>query len=623
MLITLGRGMAPQSSNETSSFTLPEPMRPDYYVVLLAGQSNMAGRGTPIDAVLDASDPRIEQLSRTVATGADVTGETAILAADPLDHIGATSNSVGMGLSFAKQLLTIISANSKVLLVPVAQGATGFSGDDWNIGDPNYEDAITRANHAMTLGNNVFAGILWHQGEQDGGTSESIHTPRLDTLITTMRDRITGADNTTPFIVGDLVYSPTPNGVRTSLQNIKTRVPYTGFASSQGLTVMPDGVHFDPPAQRDFGSVRYWNEYNGGLSGDLTMSAPSAPTITATNDEDSQTTLTVSAGSLGGSAIRHILVRYRLAGDMTWTEFNRKADDTTTIIVGGLTNDSNYEFTTQIITSAGVSAESNIATAIPTAAMVPSGGARDPASTIATGAIIDLSARNSNSYDPAIDAQSWINLGAGADFHLGTNATVESSADPIFMGNAGENTAYFRFGSPNGRRFTAKSLMPEVDNIHRSDSTQGFTLMMQVKPMSTFRALFATGGHSTTPGSIFWHGAGKFRWRTYATSGQKSALEISFPTFDWTVTNILMFTYDPTTQTYKFKANNNAIVTGTHSVGTNTDASTTPATIMADVNGSFGFDLNGTILDDVIFYDRALSDTELNSFYTLLSTSKA
>jgi len=48
MLITLGRGMAPQSSSENYSFTLPEPAGPDHYVILLAGQSNMAGRGTPI-----------------------------------------------------------------------------------------------------------------------------------------------------------------------------------------------------------------------------------------------------------------------------------------------------------------------------------------------------------------------------------------------------------------------------------------------------------------------------------------------------------------------------------------------------------------------------------------------
>jgi len=84
-----------------------------------------------------------------------------------------------------------------------------------------------------------------------------------------------------------------------------------------------------------------------------------------------------------------------------------------------------------------------------------------------------------------------------------------------------------------------------------------------------------------------------------------------------------MFTYDPVTQGYKFKANNSAIATGSHSVGNNTDVSTAPPTIMMDVNGQYGFDQNLTTLDDVIFYDRVLSDAELNGLYTLLSTSKA
>ena len=71
MLITLGRGMAPTSSTETTPFTLPPPApSTDYYIVVLDGQSNMVGYGTPYDAQIDAGDPRILQLSRTGKTSA-------------------------------------------------------------------------------------------------------------------------------------------------------------------------------------------------------------------------------------------------------------------------------------------------------------------------------------------------------------------------------------------------------------------------------------------------------------------------------------------------------------------------------------------------------------------------
>jgi len=711
MLITLGRGMAPTSS---SNATYTPPVI-DYYVILLAGQSNMASRGTPINPAIDTANPRIFQLERTVATGADISGENIILAQDPLDHIGATENSVGMGMSFAKQLLTLIPASSNILLVPCAEGSTGFNGDDWNIGDPNYEDTISRANHAMSLGNNRFSGILWHQGEQEGQTLDTIHTPRLDTLIATMRNRITGANATTPFIVGDLKDDgSTPIFIRKSLNEIKARVPYSGFANSTGLTFMPDDIHFDPASQREFGTTRYWNEYNGGLSGDLGMSAPAPATITATNDEDNQTTLNVSAGSLGGSSIRHIAVFYKLSSETQWNEFHRKADSSLSITVTGLTNNNTYDFKVSIITSAGVSADSNSVSATPNIALstpvntslpvisgteiegetlsvtdgtwtgnpIPSysyqwqrsnvdilgattntyvltiddvgetmsciitatnseglsnaqsnatgnisaassgGGARAAANSVVSGAVIDLSARNSNSFDPAVDTQTWDNLGSGPDFWLGDDGTSEVNEDPNFIGTAGDSAAYFRLGNPQGKHFKAKNSNILLNNLHRSDSTTPFTFITYINPRSAFRTIFATTQHSGGNGGvIFWTTGNTLRLRIYNETGGTVLSWNMNTTFSLTQNSLLAFTYDPVTTNYTFKVNDEALETGTQS-WTNTAVIDELPTIMSDTSGSHGWDSTDTQIHDVIFYDKALTETEINDLFTMLSTSK-
>ena len=380
MLITLGRGMAPTSSTETTPFTLP-PSAPstDYYIVVLDGQSNMVGYGTPYDAQLDATDPRILQLSRT---GTDVSAETLILAQDQLDHHEKPGNSIGMGMTYAKQILQD-HPNSNVILIPAAKGATGFT-NGWQDGAGLTEDLIARTNKAIelaqALGSVELHSILRHQGEANTNMSITEYSQYLYNHITRMRDEITIADTTTPVIMGDLaqnggVVAPTATSIRNVFHDIKTNMPYAGFAPSDNISVEPTFTpHFDAIGQRAFALV-YYAQYINGLSSDLNMSAPNAVNdLSANVISETEIGLAWSAPNDNGSPIVNYIIEYKLSSDTTWTEFYDSTTPTLSVTITGLTQDSEYSFRVRVVNAAAISNASNIVTETPIANSPPTGG---------------------------------------------------------------------------------------------------------------------------------------------------------------------------------------------------------------------------------------------------------
>ena len=250
------------------------------------------------------------------------------------------------------------------------------------------------------------------------------------------------------------------------------------------------------------------------------------------------------------------------------------------------------------------------------------GGARAAANSVVSGAVIDLSARNSNSFDPAVDTQTWANLGSGPDFWLGDDGTSEANEDPNFIGTAGDSAADFRLGNPQGKHFEAKNSNSLLNNLHRSDSTTPFTFITYINPRSAFRTIFATTQHSGGSGGvIFWTTGNTLRLRIYNETGGTVLSWNMNTTFPLTQNSLLAFTYDPVTTNYTFKVNDEVLETGTQS-WTNTAVIDELPAIMSDTNGSHGWDSTDTQIHDVIFYDKALTETEINDLFTMLSTSK-
>lgn len=113
--ITILIFLSVQIRHATAQTTLSD----GYDVVLLAGQSNMAGR-----AILDASDPDAAVNSR-IFMWDPVNG--IVPAKDPIVHQEPIKNgTAGLGLTFAKEYLQRIPSNRKILLVGAAYGGTAF-----------------------------------------------------------------------------------------------------------------------------------------------------------------------------------------------------------------------------------------------------------------------------------------------------------------------------------------------------------------------------------------------------------------------------------------------------------------------------------------------------------------
>ena len=220
-----------------------------YDVILLVGQSNMQGVSTPIDVVLDATDPRIMQYGST--------SQAVTIAADPLDNLAVTADSIGLGLSLAKSYLSTIPASRRVMLVPAAKGGTGFGTGFWRSGGIGYTNAVSTTNAAIGYGGleNTIIAMAWHQGESDAAMTELQYSTDLDLLINGVRSEIVGASSVTPFIVGEVPTWSTlyGAGVAAALADTPSRVANTAWVATSDLTDKGDSVHFDTASLRTLG----------------------------------------------------------------------------------------------------------------------------------------------------------------------------------------------------------------------------------------------------------------------------------------------------------------------------------------------------------------------------------
>ncbi len=209
-------------------------------IILLVGQSNMAGRGLPgeVDPI---ADRRIEMFR-------DGQWQAAV---EPL-HDDKETAGVGLSMSCASAYLEAFP-QARVGLVPAAVGGTPLS--RWMPGEDLYERALGIARDALKGG--VLKAILWHQGETDAQDIELAQSygQRLTEMVGTLRRALDATD--VPFIVGGLgdflAAHPTCVHhalVNDALQNVSA--DRCGFASATGLGEF-DGIHFDAAALRTLG----------------------------------------------------------------------------------------------------------------------------------------------------------------------------------------------------------------------------------------------------------------------------------------------------------------------------------------------------------------------------------
>ena len=133
-------------------------------------------------------------------------------------------------------------------------------------GELLYDHAVMQTRLAMRT--SKLKAILWHQGESDCLSDETVAAYRENfiQMITQLRKDL-GAENV-PVILGELPQQMGANWKTAGreqqlngiLRQLAAEVPNCAIASSKELTMKPDGVHFDSPACREFGK-RYFEQY--------------------------------------------------------------------------------------------------------------------------------------------------------------------------------------------------------------------------------------------------------------------------------------------------------------------------------------------------------------------------
>ncbi len=217
-------------------------------LILLIGQSNMAGRG------LLGEVPPIKNAHITM-----LRDDQWQQASEPL-HTDKETAGVGLASSFASEYLGAFP-EAEIGLVPSADGGTPLS--RWMPGCDLYENALVNAHRAMEDGQ--LKAILWHQGEadaQDIALAQS-YGQRLSEMVAALREALNAP--AVPFISGGLgdfladhatcVHYKTVNA---ALQNLSLSA--CGFASATGLEHLGDGIHFSSAALREFGR-RYADQF--------------------------------------------------------------------------------------------------------------------------------------------------------------------------------------------------------------------------------------------------------------------------------------------------------------------------------------------------------------------------
>jgi len=254
MLLVLVLAVGPACPQSTTNIDLP--VKNKFHLFLLAGQSNMAGRGD-VEAQDKIPHPRVLVLAK------DGTWQPAV---DPL-HYDKPGAGVGPGRTFAIALAEH-DTNITIGLIPAACGGSPIS--TWELGayydgtkSHPYDDAIERTKLALQSG--TLKGILWHQGESDWTeTLAPLYQAKLTALITRFRKDLDAPD--VPFIIGQLgQFEKSPWTQWTHMVNdahlaIAREIPYCAFVSSDGLTPKSDNLHFDAKSQREFGK-RYAEVY--------------------------------------------------------------------------------------------------------------------------------------------------------------------------------------------------------------------------------------------------------------------------------------------------------------------------------------------------------------------------
>ncbi len=227
------------------------------WVFILAGQSNMAGRGI-VESQDTISDPGIFTLNKEMELA---------MAKEPLHFYEPKLAGLDCGLSFAKKLRAQVPDAVEIVLVPCAVGGSSVQqwlGDSLHRNVKLYSNFKKRVAYAKQIG--TIKGVIWHQGESDAHPNGlRFYQSRLKKLFQKFRKDI--GNDKLPILAGELgryAELKTKNNNWAALNDILYHMAKADsslyIVSSKGLKSKSDKVHFNAEAQRELGK-RFANRF--------------------------------------------------------------------------------------------------------------------------------------------------------------------------------------------------------------------------------------------------------------------------------------------------------------------------------------------------------------------------
>ncbi|MBC6489821.1 sialate O-acetylesterase [Flavihumibacter stibioxidans] len=258
-LLSLGQDSAARTANFPRQVVQVRefPPKERVWVFIMAGQSNMAGRGLvePGDTV---SHPRILTINKE---------NKLIEAKEPLHFYQPKLTGLDCGMSFARNLIDKIDSNTVILLLPTAVGGSSIKywlNDSAFNGVRLKSNFMEKADLAKKYG--ILKGILWHQGESDATAGKiPLYEQNLQELFSFFRGY--AGDQSLPVIMGELGSYTVKEEMRqnwSSINEIIRKVSvlnkFNALVETGDLKPREDNIHFDSPSQRILGQ-RYAETY--------------------------------------------------------------------------------------------------------------------------------------------------------------------------------------------------------------------------------------------------------------------------------------------------------------------------------------------------------------------------
>ncbi|NNE93404.1 MAG: sialate O-acetylesterase [Verrucomicrobiales bacterium] len=233
------------------AFTGSAQEKTERHLILLIGQSNMAGR-----AKLEAEDKKPIKGAFLWHIGEKKWGP----ALAPFNLHSPSRKEVSMqrlncGPSFVRAYL---EANPGVEVGVVCAARGGSSVEQWKKKGKDkfqlYKHAIEAAKAAKANGGE-FKAILWHQGESNSGDI-SDYAKKLTELIENLRSDLEQPE--VPFVYSQLgQWRPEYGDFNKLIVTLPEKIPHTACVTTEDLTAM-DKAHFDTKSQRELGR-RYFS----------------------------------------------------------------------------------------------------------------------------------------------------------------------------------------------------------------------------------------------------------------------------------------------------------------------------------------------------------------------------